>query len=210
MKLALNFICILTLVILLVQCDKNVLDNCVPIESCKDTTTDSTENCAKMFNDSLPEYMPSNQDFGWVRCMINGRTWEGGLTQQILWDEYRIIQLAGWTISNSGFSRHVLHFGPITRTNYKNFQYVSFISSIKDSMYTAITFDTFEDGGDVSEDFYDLDTVACDNNLEIVTWDESANSIQGIFTFTFYKSSSDNPNNPDSLKVENGEFLIKY
>ena len=82
---------------------------------------------------------------------------------------------------------------------------------LNDGMVGARFF-TSTDDGDVAEDSYIVDETATDNVLTVTEVDIEEQVYKGTFTVSFEISTEGgkrNPNNPDKLKIKDGEFMVK-
>jgi len=71
---------------------------------------------------------------------------------------------------------------------------------------------TFEPGGDVFSDIYDLDTLATTNYFEVIQYDSISHDIEVRFDATFYidpRWVKEDPNAPDTIRFTEGRVRAR-
>jgi hypothetical protein len=77
---------------------------------------------------------------------------------------------------------------------------------------TGSSFVTSSDDGDVTEDIYQVFENPNESYVEVEIYDQSTRWLEGNFKATYYIKPGrpkTNPNNPDTLRFENGEFRVR-
>ncbi len=138
--------------------------------------------------------------WGEAGAVVNGETWDADPFGSIGSTYPEGFIGINAEASNVGFVETLI-FGrvptipgeyPLGRQVYpRNYTYVS------TTYYTSI-------GGDVSGDFYLLDTLASDNYFEVLSYKEGGKEIEVKFTATFLLSKKSRPDAPDTLRFEDG------
>jgi len=160
-------------------------------------------NCKK---DNIPD-----EYSGTATARFNGVPWEAHVRATGNVPAYGdAIGLVMKTFDKKGDDKTALSLNKIPRT-LGQFEMAGFNWYFDDSRIRSNYF-TLEQGGDVSSDSYDLDTLALSNYLEVVHYDSISHDIEVHFEATFYidpRYVKEDPNAPDTIHFTEGRVLAK-
>lgn len=109
------------------------------------------------------------------------------------------------------FNRQDLYFSEIPLNQLGTYSISGGTWDLDDGLVGARFFTQMDDG-DVAEDSYIIDETATDNVLSVTEVDTVEQVYKGTFTVSFQISTEGgkrNPDNPDNLKIKDGEFMVK-
>ena len=191
-------------------CNKGSIDDNPPpnpIDTTMTTDTISVDTTASdtVVYEDAPIWLPGGKSF--AKGLKNGKDFEASAAAIYIRDSTWLGLLVA-TFSEKGYQRESMQIGNISTTELGEYNLMP--PSNTDTV-RYIRYATRRDGGDVSGDLYNLDTLY-DNKLIITAIDLEQETIKGSFTAALHINEPDDkrdPLNPNYLVFEEVYFECK-